>query len=109
MVESSSMWIKCLAEGQKVPGIDRNSNPQPFGPASRVQSNIPWYLDGDILSKKKSLYSLYFDLHDFDILYLFLCVLYDSEINTNKQTNKLYFHSLGSDVSDHFFWSEMIE
>ena len=30
----------------------------------------------------------YFDVHDFDIYYstlVFVCVLYDSEINTNKQ------------------------
>ena len=30
----------------------------------------------------------YFDVHDFDIYSIFVCVLYDSEINTNKQTNK---------------------
>ena len=28
----------------------------------------------------------YFDVHDFDIYPIFVCVLYDSEINTNKQT-----------------------
>ena len=28
----------------------------------------------------------YFDVHDFDIYYIFVCVLHDSEINTNKQT-----------------------
>ena len=28
----------------------------------------------------------YFDVHDFDIYSIFVCVLYDSEINTNKQT-----------------------
>ena len=38
------MWIKCLAEGQKVPGIEGESNPEPFDPESRVQSNIPlWH------------------------------------------------------------------
>ena len=31
----------------------------------------------------------YFDVHDFDIYSIFVCVLYDSEINTNKQTNSL--------------------
>ena len=31
----------------------------------------------------------YFDAHDFDIYSIFVCVLYDSEINTNKQTNNL--------------------
>ena len=30
----------------------------------------------------------YFDVHDFDIYSIFVCALYDSEINTNKQTNK---------------------
>ena len=30
----------------------------------------------------------YFDVHDFDIYSIFVCVLYDSEINTNKHTNK---------------------
>ena len=32
----------------------------------------------------------YFDVHDFDIYSIFVCVLYDSEINTNKykQTNR---------------------
>ena len=30
----------------------------------------------------------YFDVHDFDIYSIFVCVLYDSEINTNKQTKK---------------------
>ena len=29
----------------------------------------------------------YFDVHDFDRYSIFVCVLYDSEINTNKQTN----------------------
>ena len=31
----------------------------------------------------------YFDVHDFDIYSIFVCVLYDSEINTNKQTNSV--------------------
>ena len=31
----------------------------------------------------------YFDVHDFDIYSIFVCVLYDSEINTNKQTSGL--------------------
>ena len=32
----------------------------------------------------------YFDVHDFDIYSIFVCVLYDLEINTNKQTG---YHS----------------
>ena len=38
------MWIKCLAEGHKKPGIDGNRTRNPFDPDSRVQSNIPWHL-----------------------------------------------------------------
>ena len=34
----------------------------------------------------------YFHVHDFDIYSIFVCVLYDSEINTNKQTNPKHFH-----------------
>ena len=33
-----------FAEGQKVPAIDGNRNPEPSDPESRVQSNIPRHL-----------------------------------------------------------------
>ena len=32
----------------------------------------------------------YFDVHDFDIYSIFVCVLYDSEVNTNKHRNHLW-------------------
>ena len=46
-----------------------------------------WYFN-DITDIGPSSVS-YFDVHDFDI-YIFVCVLYDSEINTNKQTKPPY-------------------
>ena len=43
---------------------------------------------------------------DYNGLCLLMCHGHTFTYSQKKSLYSLYFHSLGSDVSDHFFWSE---
>ena len=70
----AAMWIKCLAEGQKVPGYGRESNPEHSDSESRVQSNIPRHLHGTFLSSGMSHMTEYIANEDDNVMTHFLQV-----------------------------------